>query len=533
MEGMEEFKDIFFTECTELLTDMEARLLALGEGVTDTDALNAIFRCAHSIKGGSGAFGMSAIMNFTHVLEALLDLMRDGKFVPDRESIDVLLKSNDVVTQMLDMERRGEPVPQGFGAETAEILLALCEGRPIAASQAVDVIAEHSPVAQATESPAEAEQAPVAEGAEAPAQDEVKAVCFDITFYPHPELFASGNEPVLILRELAGLGWLDVEVDVSRIPELDELDETRCYLGWKLVLFTESPREAVEEVFEFVQHISDITINTPASVLKNAVAAICEPAEQAQAEQANTPVAEGAETPAQEDAKTPPAAAVAKEVKDEGKPTVTTSIRVDLDKVDRLVNMVGELVITEAMLRSQVRQMGTDAPLGLQRGLDEMSQHTRELQEAVMAVRMQPVKSIFSRMPRIVRDTSAQLEKDIQLILSGENTEVDKTVIEQLGDPLNHNGWADVFAATPVDGLRDVYLQVDYPLPVANGVQMVAQLHDFTSDNRDEYYGYEWGMSLEKRLSPNWLIGAKYADYTAKGYGADTAKGWLYAQYTY
>lgn len=120
------------------------------------------------------------------------------------------------------------------------------------------------------------------------------------------------------------------------------------------------------------------------------------------------------------------------------KTAAMTSIRVDLEKVDRLVNMVGELVITEAMLRAQARHLPAEQFTDLMRKVDELSHHTRELQEAVMAVRMQPVKSIFSRMPRIVRDTAAQLGKDIQLVLAGENTEVDKTVIEQLGDPLTH-----------------------------------------------------------------------------------------------
>lgn len=139
-------------------------------------------------------------------------------------------------------------------------------------------------------------------------------------------------------------------------------------------------------------------------------------------------------------ANAPTAAATTKKPEEGAKvaTAVATSIRVDLDKIDRLVNMVGELVITEAMLRAQVRHFAEDEFSGLLRGVDELSHHTRELQEAVMAVRMQPVKSIFSRMPRVVRDTAAALGKDIQLVLSGENTEVDKTVIEQLSDPLTH-----------------------------------------------------------------------------------------------
>ena len=224
-----------------------------------------------------------------------------------------------------------------------------------------------------------------------------------MSFAPHAELFASGNEPLLIMRELSRLGQADIICDAVHITALDNIDPTQCALSWKIALRGAITEEAIHEAFEFVSDISDITIRKIEKEI----------------------VVEAAKKPAEEGAAK---AGVA----------TTTSIRVDLDKIDRLVNMVGELVITEAMLRAQVRSLSEDKFSGLLRGVDELSHHTRELQEAVMAVRMQPVKSIFSRMPRIVRDTAAQLGKDIQLVMSGENTEVDKTVIESLSDPLTH-----------------------------------------------------------------------------------------------
>lgn len=399
MEGMEEFKQVFFTECAELLADMEARLLVLQEGVTDKEQLNAIFRCAHSIKGGSGAFGMDAVMRFTHVMEALLDKMRDGLILPSREAIDTLLKSADVVTRMLEMERDGSSPPADFGKEVHARLQAMTEG------QALPFL----PEAPSTVSKAQPD-----------------GQIYDIRFYPQETLFNTGNEPALILQELAKLGNAEVHIDTSRIPPLEGLEPTHSLLGWQITLQTQVVEAEIWEVFDFVRDVSEIQISS-------------------QIQESAVPESPAADTgwqrqieDAQERVLTRVADTAVAKAAEKTAASATTSIRVDLEKVDRLVNMVGELVITEAMLRAQARHLPIDQFTDLMRGVDELSHHTRELQEAVMAVRMQPVKSIFSRMPRIVRDTAAQLGKDIQLLLSGENTEVDKTVIEQLGDPLTH-----------------------------------------------------------------------------------------------
>jgi two-component system chemotaxis sensor kinase CheA len=382
MESMDEFKQIFFTECAELLSDMEERVMKLEEGTSDRDALNAIFRCAHSIKGGSGAFGYDNIMHFTHAMEALLDGMREGRIIPSRASIDLLLKSSDIVTRMLDARREETTLAAGFGSE---VLTALLEQTTQNANRPVSTTPNHRET------------------------DTSGTHSYTIQFAPNAELFTTGNDPLHILRELKKIGEAEITIDSTRLPLLAEIDPTLCYCSWTVTLTTTASEDTINEVFEFVRDIAQVSITAQlvAAMAPHTTEPTAAPEKKAAAE-------EGA-----------------------GKSTAT-SIRVDLEKVDRLVNMVGELVITEAMLRAQVRQLTEDKFSGLLQGVDELSHHTRELQEAVMAVRMQPVKSVFSRMPRIVRDTSAQLGKNIQLILSGENTEVDKTVIELLGDPLTH-----------------------------------------------------------------------------------------------
>lgn len=384
--SLDQFKQTYIAECYELLADMEERLMALDCETADTEQLNAIFRCAHSIKGGSGAFGLDYITEFTHTLEALLDAMREGKIAPSRAAVDLLLQSVDVVTRMVDSAKANQTPAADLGAALREQLKGYITA------------------------PVPTPQAQTAQEAVGAGETEKH---FEILFAPHPELFLTGNEPLLLLRELARLGESEITAYTDRVPPLAELRPLECHLSWLIQLRTAKPQSALREVFEFVEDHCDLQIKEMTELPSaGPVSAAVSPLSRAL-------------LPAAEDqpARTQPQ---------------STSIRVDLDKIDRLVNMVGELVITEAMLRAQTRDLPHEKFAGLIRGLDELSQHTRELQESVMAVRMQPVKSIFSRMPRIVRDLSAQLGKDIRLEMTGENTEVDKTVIESLSDPLTH-----------------------------------------------------------------------------------------------
>jgi two-component system, chemotaxis family, sensor kinase CheA len=378
-----QFKATYINECFELLADMEEKLMGLDESA-DKETLNAIFRCAHSIKGGAGAFGYTNIASFTHVLEALLDNMRESKILPTPAAVDCLLRSRDVVFQMITAAQNNSTLADNFGDDLIEELKAFSPGIAGAAAPKKE---------QATTAKASGAQT------------------YSISFLPKASLISNGNEPLLLLRELAGLGNATITSDISRIPALESLQLDGCYISWNITLETEKPEPAIREVFEFVEDECDLTISVAAS---------------AAAEEVSAPAPKPSATPAASSAAAPAAT------------PQTTSIRVDIDKVDRLINMVGEVVITQAYLASQTRDLPTADFGDLIRSVDDMMHHIRELQESVMAIRMQPVKSIFSRMPRLVRDLANQLEKEIHLEMSGENTEVDKTIIEQLADPLTH-----------------------------------------------------------------------------------------------
>ena len=377
-DALQQFKATYIAECFELLEEMEQRLMALDSGNADLEELNAIFRCAHSIKGGAGAFGLDAIARFTHILEAMLDQMREGSIAVTSEVITLLLNAGDAVQQMVRAAQEETSLPNDFAADIAQQLN------------------RYHPQAEATGSAA----------ISTPTSSE-KPRRYTILFTPKRDLIASGNEPLLLLRELASLGEMQTECDSSALPDFESIEPDQCYLSWRISLSTMHDETRLREVFEFVEDVCDLQIEEACAVSES----VKEITSDAPAPPASN------KTPAS------PAA---------------TSIRVDIDKIDALINMLGEVVITQGCIAEQTAQLSGRAAQPLKRSVEEMMQHIRELQHAVMAVRMQPVKSVFSRMPRLVRDLSSQLGKQITLEMQGEDTEVDKTIIEQLADPLTH-----------------------------------------------------------------------------------------------
>ncbi len=381
---LSQFKQTYINECYELLEVMEQKLLGLDGEKADKEELNTIFRCAHSIKGGAGVFGFDYITNFTHILETLLDVVREGKIAPSRYVVDVLLKAQDVVKQMINAAQAGTSQPTGFGDDLAKELQEMAN------------------------SPSRKVSIPVKE-AMIPETNNAKRLksSFDISFIPNHSMFLKGNEPLLLFRELKKLGKIKVTADSSQVPELSKMDPEYCYLSWKITLEAKCSVDEIREVFEFVEGECRLKIEESGNhdhvrpKEENAI---------------DNTLSEMVEI----------------------KPATANTIRVDVDKVDKLVNMIGEVVISQAMLEAEARYLPGDRFPNLLREIEELSINTRELQEAVMAIRMQAVKSVFSRMPRIVRDISKQLGKDVRLEMSGENTELDKTIIEQIGDPLTH-----------------------------------------------------------------------------------------------
>jgi two-component system chemotaxis sensor kinase CheA len=420
---LSEFHDVFFEECFEGLEVMESGLLTLDQG-TDIEEINAIFRAAHSIKGGGASFGFSDISEFTHVMETLLDEMRDGRRSVTRPAVDLLLESVDCLRDMVNAARdksdNDQPRIDGVKQRLDEML---------ATPGDTDTPA---PVAEeATDGPADTET-------------DQQDAGWNISFKPHADILQSGNDPVRIFRELALLGELSSTADISALPDLSEFEPENCYISWQLELRGNIGREQVVEVFDWSEGDCELDI-TPLDGSDNvdiaeppaaqATAPVSPPAVEDSTGDTTPPSETGADTATKQD--TPPSA----KRKDAGGSKESGSIRVAIDKVDGLINMVGELVITQSMLSQvgeQLEDVNSKTIEGLLDGLAQLERNTRELQECVLQIRMLPISFSFSRFPRLVRDLSSKMGKQIELKISGENTEVDKTVLEKIGDPLVH-----------------------------------------------------------------------------------------------
>jgi two-component system chemotaxis sensor kinase CheA len=401
---MAQFHQVFFDESFEGLDVMESGLLHMDPGAVNTEDINSIFRAAHSIKGGSGTFGFTDISGFTHIMETLLDEMRDGRRPVTPEAVEVLLRSVDVLREMLIATRDGGSADiERVQAQQAELERTL-EQREGAA-------------------PAAAAAQPSA----ATATADVEPVGWHVVFRPHPHLMRTGNDPLRIIQELADLGDLQARGDASALPPLSELDPEDCYLSWDLHLQSGVSRSQIDDIFDWVEDDCDLAIMP---ILPEGAAA-AGPAEAATPPPAATP-----------DAAPPPASAslqpTAAKQPSKAAAGGSSSIRVDIHKIDTLINMVGELVITQSMLGLLGEDFALDKLERLREGLAQLERHTRELQESVMQIRMLPISFTFSRFPRLVHDLSTKLGKKVELKMSGEATEVDKTVTEKIGDPLVH-----------------------------------------------------------------------------------------------
>ncbi len=388
------FHQTFFDESGEGLDVMESALLALDVDAGGSEAIHTIFRAAHSIKGGAATFGFPEIASFTHNVETLLDEMRAGARPVTQPAVDLLLQSVDCLRAMLVAARGG----------------AAADPAPIAAVQGGLQALLAEPASDTAAHPA---SAPVDAGA-------TKGGGYTIRFQPLPHILRTGNDPLWIMRELEALGTLDVGLDATALPALAALDPEDCYLAWTIRVATDAPAAKVAEIFDWVEQDCTLTI---------------EPWPGTEAASSAPPM------PDAEPAALRAAPAVAKEPANK-RAEVTSgdagSIRVAIDKVDALINMVGGLVITQSMLS----QLGQDFDMTrveqLQAGLQQLQRHTRELQESVMRIRMLPISVAFSRLPRLVRDLGQKLNKKVDLRLVGEQTELDKTVLERIGDPLVH-----------------------------------------------------------------------------------------------
>ena len=437
MSGLEQLKQTFFEECAEALQQIESGLLDLSEDRSTADTINSVFRAVHSVKGGAGIFGLDDLVGFAHVFETVLDGLRSGKMTATPAVIDVLVGANDVLSDLVTMAQAGEKVPPGFGAASRTALESLLGGGEGAADDTTP--AEDFEGLDFAPVRADAfDDAPIA--AEGPR--EVR-----ITFKPKQEMLRRAYEPLYIVRELRKLGELDLVPDLSALPPIETIEPDNAYIGWTATLRTTAEPAEIEAIFEFVTDCCDLTIEAPAAVSAT-------PAVPPAAEPPSAPVVT-ANVVAKPAAPPPPSAplptveqapnlvpepeadnATAARVR-AAKPAATT-MRVEVEKIDRVVNMVGELVIAQAMLGQIVHGLPEETSSRLAQVLDEVIHHTRELKDSVMSMRAQSIGAVFQRMPRLVRELATKTSKKIRLEMHGENTEVDRSIIERLGDPLTH-----------------------------------------------------------------------------------------------
>ena len=454
MDDLAELKQLYFQECEELLGEVERHLMALDEATGDENTLHAAFRALHSIKGGAGAFGLQRLVDYAHVFEALLDKMRSNEIPVTPDRVKVLLRAGDVLTDLIRSMQSGTELPQDRETEMRTMLEALARGEA-PGTVAVPAAVPAAPVPTVAAAPTPAPEPVVAQAAEALPENRR----YHIAFAPRADMFKRANEPLLLIRELGGLGMIMVEADQSDLPGLDDIDPDAAYLRWTIELETPASINAIRDVFEFASDDCELEITdlSPPAAEETApaaepVAAVAEePAEAAveppseaiaapDADDSTPPMELPAKPETAEVAVTTPAKSAQLPAK-EGAASTTpqvSSIRVDLDKLEKVVNLVGEIVISQAMLTEHLGALPTDRFGSLIKGIEELSQHTRSLQDSVMAMRAQPVKSVFQRMPRLVREVAAATGKKVRLVLNGEETEIDKTVIEQLYDPLVH-----------------------------------------------------------------------------------------------
>lgn len=424
---LSQFHQVFFEESFEGLDIMESQLLELQPGDVDGETVNTIFRAAHSIKGGAGTFGFMQISDFTHVVETLLDEIRAGDRQMEKYYVELFLLSVDCLRSMLGSLQGGDEPDMSRAHELKADFQKILDGE--SADSVTETVSEEIDKPNAQEVVAENTQPG-----------------WLIHFKSDADILRTGNEPFRMFRELSeivGKEYLKIHPVLDNLPEFTSLDPEECRINWTLSVEKDVAKEEISTVFEWVDDDCEITYeslsehnadedNTSAIAVHDSEPETGEKNEQDSIQEINVAAVKEDVSPER------PAVAEKKQNKAPARGGETSSIRVSIDKVDSLINMVGELVITQSMLG----QLGNDFDLSrlskLQEGLSQLEQNTRELQESVMKIRMMPISFAFSRFPRLVRDLGSQLDKKINLVMLGENTELDKTVMEKIGDPLVH-----------------------------------------------------------------------------------------------
>lgn len=479
MSSMDSIKQSFFQECEDLLRELESGLIALNNGEQDGDTIDAVFRAVHSIKGGAGAFDLTSLVNFSHIFENVLDDLRSDRVEGTPDIYTTLLESSDMLHDLVesasndaewdeaksagliatlkllstkDNEENAADAPEeDFGFKPMALSLDLGQG---AAEPALPTLAGGIDLAAGLDLSASAPAALPPLGALSAGSK------YEITFKPFAQMFGKGQSVTRLLRHLAELGDLETSCDETAVPDFESLDPEEAYLSWTITLTGDVSEDDISEVFDFVIDDCELSIKQADAEVEPA-APSAEPLQagglpildlvktDAPAQDSPLPVLKVQplelvpEAAADEQPKEVAKAEKKKETPTASKPAASrqappATIRVNLERVDRLINQVGELVINQAMVTQCVADAGLVRDPSLISAIDEFKQLTRDIQESVMSIRAQPVQPLFQRMSRIVREAAQATDKKARLVMDGEFTEVDKTIVEKLADPLTH-----------------------------------------------------------------------------------------------
>ena len=427
--SLDNFKKKFIEEAVDLIDDLEKAVLELEDNTTDADIVQRIFRIMHTLKGNSSMFGFEQIDRFTHHMETIYDQVRSGEREVTQATLNVTLRSVDHLKNLLDEA----------GNESAALMK-----EQEALMQQMDAIIEGRPV------PADASQAPAEEPQSVP-EASVKAApqpvpieekgayeTFFIRYAPVTDIFNNGTNPLYQVDELQALGKAKIKVHFEKVPPLAEIEPSFCYTSWEIILATDKRQNAIDDVFIFVEGDSDLKIERleAGNLLENTT--FVSELENLWAKQTEANLDEIRKIipsrvivqQAEVAATTQPAAR-----QNASKNVAISSIRVASEKLDELMNLVSELVTTQARLTLFAEE--NDLP-GLTVISENVQKLSRQLRDIAFSIVLIPIENLITRFHRLVRDLSQGLHKDVRFITEGSDTELDKTIIEGLADPLMH-----------------------------------------------------------------------------------------------
>jgi two-component system chemotaxis sensor kinase CheA len=399
--------DAFLAEAEDLLAEIEESALALNEDEA-VETTHRIFRAFHTIKGSSGMCGFTAVADFTHHIETLLDKVRAGEVAVTSELGNLVLAGRDQVRDIIAAEQGGAQVAEGSSEKLVERFKAFAGVQePILKLDTSDLHAEVLSLSPRN----------------------FGELVWEIRFRPHLGLFTCGGNPILLMRDLSTLGSCEVTTHTDAVPPLEEIDPHACYLWWSATLRTSAGRDTIRDVFMFVEDGSELEIRESGTGTENHAMEVVEDGAQNMAVTGHVQSAEAEAPSISDNSAAHKVGAAEKTLAKE------STVRVPAGRLDRLVNLVGELVMNQSRLKQITSQIGAPE---LANPVQEIERLVAELRDDVLGIRMLPIGTLFGRFRRLVHDLSLELEREVDLITEGAETELDKSILDQLGEPLVH-----------------------------------------------------------------------------------------------